>query len=260
MINSLEQQIKDYWNRQPCNIKHGKSEPGTPAFFHEVSQRRYLVEPHITQFAEFSNWRHQRVLEIGCGIGTDAEEFARFGAHYVGIDYSDQSVKMAKKRFAVLGLAGEFFNIDASSTADIVALGQFDMVYSFGVIHHFPNIQGIIKNVHQLLKPGGEFRFMVYAKHSWKYAMIQQGLDQFEAQADCPYAEVFTAQDIHQLLDWGFDVMSIEQDHCFMYNVDAYKQGLYELEPWFEAMSEQHRSAIKKHLGWHLLIKARRKS
>lgn len=259
MTTVIEQEIKDYWNRQPCNINHGKSEPGTVEFFHEVSQRRYFVEPHIKQFAEFSRWKSQRILEIGCGIGTDAEEFAKVDADYVGIDYSDQSINLAKKRFTVLGLSGNFYNIDASSATDVESLGKFDMVYSFGVIHHFPNIQGIIKNVHAVLKSGGEFRFMVYAKNSWKYAMIQQGLDQFEAQADCPYAEVFTAQDIHQLLDWGFDVMSIEQDHCFMYNVDAYKQGLYELEPWFANMSDQHRSAIKKHLGWHLLVKATKK-
>ena len=94
----LETQIKDYWNRQPCNIKHGQSEVGTPAFFHEVSERRYRVEPHIPAFAEFDAWRGQRVLEIGCGIATDGEEFARFGADYVGIDYSDQSVELARRR------------------------------------------------------------------------------------------------------------------------------------------------------------------
>jgi SAM-dependent methyltransferase len=140
----------------------------------------------------------------------------------------------------------------------VAALGTFDLVYSFGVIHHFPAIDVIVNNVHAALNPGGEFRFMVYAKNSWKYAMIQKGLDQFEAQAGCPYAQAYSKEDIYSLLGEQFHVERLRQDHCFMYNVDAYKAGRYELEPWFEAMPEAHRQAVKEYLGWHLLVKAKK--
>jgi SAM-dependent methyltransferase len=133
-----------------------------------------------------------------------------------------------------------------------------DLVYSYGVIHHFPAIDRIIDNVYNILKPGGEFRFMVYAKNSWKQAMINRGLDQFEAQAGCPYAKSYTKDDILDLLGDKFQLERLRQDHCFMYNVDAYKQGRYELEPWFDAMPEAMREAVKEYLGWHLLVKARR--
>jgi SAM-dependent methyltransferase len=196
------------------------------------------------------------VLEIGCGIGTDAEEFAKAGAEYVGIDLSEQSVALCRQRFDVLELEGEFHVKDASRS--FVDLGQFDLVYSYGVIHHFPGIESIIANVQEVLVPGGEFRFMVYAKNSWKYAMIQKGLDQFEAQAGCPYAQAYSKDEIHRLLESGWHIERLRQDHCFMYNVDAYKQGRYELEPWFEAMSESHRQAVREYLGWHLLVKAKK--
>lgn len=257
-MTNLEEKIKRYWNNQPCNIRHGQSEQGTPEFFREVSERRYRVEPHIPEFAGFHLWAGKRVLEIGCGIGSDAEEFAKSGAEYVGVDYSDQSVEIARQRFKVLGLDGEFYNIDASNSIDMAALGTFDLVYSFGVIHHFPAIDTIIDNVHTALNLGGEFRFMVYAKNSWKYAMIQKGLDQFEAQAGCPYAQAYSKEDIHDLLGDRFHLERLRQDHCFMYNVNAYKQGRYELEPWFEAMPEAHRQAVKEYLGWHLLVKAKK--
>lgn len=258
MTNTLEEKIIRYWNTQPCNIKHGTSDVGTIDFFREVSERRYRVEPHIREFAGFHLWAGKRVLEIGCGIGSDAEEFAKHGAEYVGIDISEQSVMLSKNRFDVLGLDGNFYVKDASkSFADI---GSFDLVYSYGVIHHFPGINKIITNVREVLVPGGEFRFMVYSKNSWKYAMIQKGLDQFEAQAGCPYAQAFSKDEIHAMINesTGWHVERLRQEHCFMYNVDAYKQGRYELEPWFEAMPEEYRQAVREYLGWHLLVKAKR--
>jgi len=255
---NLEEKIKRYWNNQPCNINHSRNPVGTPEFFKDVSARRYRVESHIPEFAGFHLWQGRRVLEIGCGIGSDGEEFAKHGAEYVGVDYSDQSVAVAKKRFEVLGLEGEFHNIDASNAEDLSALGKFDLVYSYGVIHHFPAIDQIIDNVYAVLAPGGEFRFMVYARNSWKYAMIQKGLDQFEAQSGCPYAQVYSNDDIYNLLGKKFKIERLRQDHCFMYNVDAYKAGRYELEPWFESMPESYRQAVKEYLGWHLLVKARK--
>ena len=258
MSQSLEERIKRYWNTQPCNIKHGKSNIGSAEFFREVSERRYRVESHIPEFAGFHLWAGKRVLEIGSGIGSDAEEFAKHGADYVGIDLSDQSIALCRQRFEVLGLEGEFHNIDVTDLEALKTLGQFDLVYSYGVIHHFPGIAKIIDNVREVVKPGGEFRYMVYAKNSWKYAMIQKGLDQFEAQAGCPYAQAFSKEEIHDLMGDKWTIERLRQDHCFMYNVDEYKAGRYVLDPWFEAMTDAHRQAVREYLGWHLLVKARK--
>lgn len=254
---NLEEKIVNYWNNRPCNIRYSTLPIGTKEFFQQVSARRFLVQPHIPEFAEFHLWKGKRVLEIGCGIGSDAEEFAKHGAEYVGIDISNESVAISRQRFRVLDLKGEFHVMNAAR--GLTNLGQFDLVYSYGVIHHFPGIDQIIQTVRDVLAPDGEFRFMMYAKNSWKYAMIQKGLDQYEAQADCPYAQVFTKEDITQLLSDGWSIESLHQDHCFMYNVDEYNQGNYKLEPWFEAMPEPMRSAVQEYLGWHLLVKAKKK-
>ena len=258
MSENLEEKIKRYWNSQPCNIKHGKGEIGSPEFFREVSERRYRVESHIPEFAGFHSWAGKRVLEVGCGIGSDAEEFAKHGAEYVGIDLSNQSIALCKQRFETLGLEGEFYNIDVTDVNALEELGEFDLVYSFGVLHHFPGVDRIIDNVWQITKKGGEFRYMLYAKNSWKYAMIQKGLDQFEAQSGCPYAQAFSKEEVYELMNTGWRIERLRQDHCFMYNVDEYKKGNYVLEPWFEAMTDAHRQAIREYLGWHLLINARK--
>jgi len=258
MTNNLVDKIKQYWNTQPCNVKHSLSEPGTEQYFNEVNERRYFVEPHLRDFASFHLWRGRRVLEIGCGIGSDAEQFARHGAEYVGIDLSRESLGLCLQRFKVFGLEGRFYEMDGADWNALKDLGQFDLVYSCGVLHHYPEVDQVIENIHRSLNPGGELRFLVYAKNSWKYAMIQKGLDQFEAQSNCPYAKAYSKEEIYDLLAGKFEVLRIRQDHCFMYNVLKYRQGEYELEPWFAAMPAEIRSAVCEYLGWHLLVKAQK--
>ena len=255
---TLLTRIKEYWDAQPCNVKHSLQPVGSAEYWNEVTERRFFVEPHLRDLAGFHQWQGKRVLEIGCGIGSDAEQFARHGAEYVGIDLSAQSVDMCRQRFDLFGLSGEFYIMDGADTQALASLGQFDLVYSCGVLHHYPDIDTVIDNIHHVLLPDGELRFLVYAKNSWKYAMIQKGLDQFEAQSGCPYARAYTKEEIYTLLNGKFDVLRIRQAHCFMYNVEQYRQGNYELESWFAEMSEEMRTAIKEYLGWHLLIKAKK--
>lgn len=250
----LIEKIKEYWDKQPCNLNHSLSEIGSEQFFNENSEKRYFVEPHLKDLAQFHLYQGKRILEIGCGMGADAVEFVKHGAEYIGIDISIESLELAKKRFKVFGLEGKFYNL--SGDDDLSHLGKFDLVYSCGVLHHYPNIEKIIENVHDLLIENGEFKFLVYARNSWKYAMIQKGLDQYEAQAGCPYAKAYTKEEIYELLSGKFNIGRIRQAHCFMYNVEKYKQGIYELEPWFEVMSEEMRQAVREYLGWHLLVKA----
>ena len=257
MLN-LSDRIKEYWDRQPCNVKHSQAPVGSVEYFDEVTAKRYRAEPHILDFAGFHLWRGKRVLEIGCGIGTDAEQFARHGAEYTGIDISEASLHLSRERFRVYELTGEFRQGSVTDLAFIKSLGQFDLVYSYGVLHHSPGMSDHLAHISKVMHPGSELRFMVYAKNSWKYAMIQKGLDQFEAQSECPYAEAFTREEIANLLAPCYNVERIRQDHCFMYNVPAYKEGRFELEPWFAAMPEAMRAAVREYLGWHLLVKARK--
>ena len=247
----LLSKIINYWDQQPCNIKHSSKEVGTLEYFEEVKNKRYRAEPHIAKFADFAKWQGKRVLEIGCGIGTDAIEFAKAGANYTGIDISKESIKIAKQRFDCYNLDGTLLHMDASD----LNLSGFDLVYSFGVIHHYPNIDRILANIHNSLVADGELRFMVYAKNSWKQSMINAGLDQYEAQNDCPYAQSYTNEEILNLLS-AYNNIDITQDHCFMFQIQPYKRGVFILEPWFESMSDDMLTAIKTQLGWHLLVKA----
>src|SRR5215510_5455710 len=96
--------VQQYWNDRPCNIRHSPKPVGEREYFDEVEARKYFVEPHIPRFAEFPRWRGQRVLEVGCGIGTDTISFLRNGALVTSVDLSTESLALAKRRAEVYGL------------------------------------------------------------------------------------------------------------------------------------------------------------
>lgn len=248
--------VREYWDRRPCNIRHGTAAIGTREYFDQVEARKYRVEPHIPAFTEFEKWRGRKVLEIGCGIGTAAVSFARAGADYTAVELSPASLALAEKRFQVYGLRGRFLLGNAEELPAFLPVETFDLVYSFGVIHHAPHPERIVREVRRYLGPDSEFRLMLYAAHSWKSIMIAAGLDQPEAQSGCPIALTFTHDDIRRLLD-GYEILELRQEHIFPYVVEKYVRHEYELQPWFRAMPPEMFRALEQALGWHTLIRAR---
>lgn len=251
--------VEEYWDRRPCNLRHSNKELGTIEYFNEVEARKYKVEPHIPEFADFVKYKNRKVLEVGCGIGTDAVNFVRNGAIYTGVDLSSETLDICKKRMEVFNLAARLQKADAEELSTHFDEDEFDLVYSFGVIHHSPNPGKIVEGVARVLKPGGEFKLMLYARNSWKTAMIEAGYDQPEAQAGCPVALCFSEQEVADLLGENFEITEIRQDHIFQYSVPEYKNHEYKLTPWFEQMPCEMRRALEKNFGWHMLITAVRK-
>jgi ubiquinone/menaquinone biosynthesis C-methylase UbiE len=251
--------VKTFWDERPCNVRHSKSLLGSIEYFNEVEQRKYFVEPHIPFFANFNQWKGLKVLEVGCGIGTDAVNFARAGAQYTGIELSNISLGLTKKRFEVFNLSGRLLEGNAEELDKIFGSEKFDLVYSFGVLHHTPSLNAALLQIANLMHENSIFKMMVYAKHSWKNAMISAGLDQPEAQYGCPIANTYSEAEITLELERvGLGRAVIKQDHIFPYVVERYKNYEYEVQPWFKAMSKEMFRALETSLGWHLLVEARK--
>ena len=167
--NTIED-VRAYWDARPCNVRHGQSPVGTLEWSQQVTGRKYFVEAHIPRFAQFDRWRKKSVLEIGCGIGTNALSFAKAGAFVTGIDVSIRSIELAEKRKNLehidalpLFLSWE----DAEKFLPSVSEG-FDLIYSFGVLHHTPRPDKILRRAWERLRDDGELRIMLYAKWSLK--------------------------------------------------------------------------------------------
>ena len=256
MIATIDD-VKKYWDDRPCNIRHSSKEIGTIEYFDEVEKKRYTAEPHIPAFADFPRWKGKKVLEIGCGLGTEAINFAKHGADYTGTDLSIESLNLAQNRFKVYNQKGRFFQGNAENLSSFVNVEKYDLIYSFGVIHHSPNPNLIIDQIYKYMDDSTILKIMLYAKNSWKNYMIDAELDQPEAQYGCPIANTYTEDEVSNLLH-GLEILSIEQNHIFPYQIEPYKQGKFIKEPWFESMPDKMFNALKKILGWHLLITARR--
>ena len=149
-------QVRGYWDQRPCNIRHSPKPVGTREYFDEVEARKYFVEPHIPRFAEFDRWQGQKVLEIGCGIGTDTVNFARHGATVTAVDLSPQSLDLARRRVEVYGLQNQvrFYSGSAEELTSFVPVEPYDLIYSFGVIHHTPHPGRVLQQMRSYAKPG----------------------------------------------------------------------------------------------------------
>ena len=163
----LKERVRVFWQAHPCGTKFSDAEIGTPEFFERVEAHRYDKEWHIPTAADFANTRGLRVLEIGCGMGTDGAQFAKAGANYTGVDLTDAAVELARKRFQVSGLEGEFRVADAERLD--FPDESFDVVYSHGVLHHTPDIEAAVREIHRVLKPGGRAIVMLYHRGSYNY-------------------------------------------------------------------------------------------
>ena len=251
-MNKTIEDVYHFWNERPCNINHSPRPVATKQYFEEVTKRKYLVEPHIVDFADFARYKNKKVLEVGCGIGTAAHSFIENGANYTGIDISDKSIEIAQKRLDIFDLSGNLFQANIENV-DNINSNEFDLVYSFGVLHHTLDIEKSVKNIYNMIKPGGQFKLMLYAKNSWKYFEISEGLAQFEAQNGCPIANVYTHEEVRKLL-CDFKDIHINQTHIFPYKIDEYKKYVYEKQEYFKTMPVELFECLEKNLGWHLCI------
>jgi ubiquinone/menaquinone biosynthesis C-methylase UbiE len=163
----MKSQVREFWNSKPCGMGFSTHTAGSKAFFEEVERHRYAQEYHIPKIANFRVWKDKRVLEIGCGLGTDLLQFARSGAQVVGIDITETAVHLTRELFRYYNLDGRIEVGDAESLQ--FPEGSFDLVYSHGVLHHTPDTEKAIAEIYRVLKPGGRAIVMLYHKHSYNY-------------------------------------------------------------------------------------------
>jgi ubiquinone/menaquinone biosynthesis C-methylase UbiE len=165
-----KREVRRFWEAAPCGSWHATAPEGTPEYYAQVERRRYELEPFIHRFAEFESTCGQQVLEIGVGLGTDHMQFARAGADLHGIDLTERGVSLVRRRLALEDLSSDLRVADAERLP--YANDTFDVVYSWGVLHHTPDTPRAIAEAVRVTRPEGRICIMVYSRHSWmSYAL-----------------------------------------------------------------------------------------
>jgi SAM-dependent methyltransferase len=169
--------VRDFWDEASCGerlLLPSQDRRG----FEQQAVERYRLEPYIPAFAGFEQWRGQRVLEIGVGLGADHQRFVEAGARTSGIDLTPRAIDMTRRRLDAFDLASDLAVGDAEKLP--FAADEFDLVYSWGVIHHSPDTPRVVAQILRVLKPGGRARVMIYSKWSliglmlWtRYALLR---------------------------------------------------------------------------------------
>lgn len=260
-MRELLEQVSDFWNAVPCNSQRSKFPVGSVPYFAEIAFNKRAVEPHTWWFAGFPEWKDKYVLELGCGIGTDTVEFARQGARVVAVDISRESLKLAEANAVANGVLDriEFIKGNMEQLAIYSPPQGWDLIYSFGAIHHTPYPKRALQTIRAYCLPWTEVRIMLYHKRSWKMweNALRMRRVRTEAQPDCPVAYTYTKQEALTLVERaGFHVTSLEVDHIFPYKISEYVEGRRVRRWMFRGMPEWLYRGLERRVGFHILLKA----
>lgn len=253
-----EKKIKQYWNRKPCNIGFSKSKLFSKKYFDEVTKKKYFVEGHIKNFVDFKKWKNKKVLEIGFGIGTDACEFIKNGANYTGIELSNKSYEILKKRINVYKLNKYKPKLILGSALNLTKhfkskKNKFDLIYSWGVLHHTSSLQKAANQIKKISNKNTEIRIMLYAKNSYKNYMLDITNYRYEAQANVPKCDRVDMKDVKSIFS-GFKIINSYQDFIFPYKIKPYKNNIYKKINHFDVMPTKIFKRLESVLGEHLMI------
>ncbi len=260
-----KRRAQEQWGANPCGAHVARAlEFGTRQYFDAIEAHRYgEYAAWMKEAIGFDRYSGKRLLEIGCGAGTDLLQFARGGARVTGFDLTPRSVEIARRRFEVYGLEGEFAIGDAENLS--LPDESYDVVYSFGVLHHTPDTERAVSEVHRVLRKGGQAIVMLYHRRSlyyWGSIILKHGIfggEMFRSSAaeimsrhvehtetgGRPLVKAYTRSEARRLFRQFSDVKI---------QVNQLTRG--ELGPAGRWMPDSFFQWLARNFGWNLIITA----
>ena len=272
--NELKETVKEFWEKETCGIRYGKSSDKR-MYYEETEEKRNSLEPYIPEFADFKRCKGLKVLEIGVGSGADFCHFVNNGAIAVGIDLTSAAIEYTEERLELFGFTGDGYDL---RVADAEALpfedNYFDLVYSWGVMHHTPNTIKAFQEAYRTLKVGGALKAMIYHVPSltgwmlWlRYGLLEGSpfllpRDAIFRNLESPGTKAYTLKEAEQMLaSCGFIGINLETrlspgdlltiDPSERYEGQGYKL-IWKLYP------RRLARLLGDRFGLYLLIKARK--
>ena len=252
-------EVKSYWNSVPCGTRNIPLADGPELVenFEKIERQRYQLEPFIFRYAQFEKWVGKKILEVGCGIGTDLLQFTKAGAKTTAIDLSPQSASLAKLRLQSYEYQGDVLIGDTENLP--FRDNAFDLVYSWGVLHHTPNPDKAVHEIYRVTKPQGEICVMVYHRHSLVALQLYLlfGLFAFKPlrslkeiianHLESPGTKAYSRAEVQRMFAMFNDlkIETVVTPYDLRYKRDKY------LPKWVGAF-------IPRHAGWYMVIQGRK--
>ena len=265
--NIYKQHVINQWTKNPIGEESTKYSEGTKEFFDEIVKNRYEVyAPWMKGTFKFEQYKGKKVLEIGVGTGSDHLQFAKAGAILTGIDITPKSIELTKKNLELHGYHSNLLVADAENLT--FEDNTFDVVYSFGVLHHIPDTQKVVDEIYRVLNPGGKAIIALYHKYSlfWIFVIlyemilkggflrktIKQRLSEIEmgGEETRPLVKLYTKTQAKQMFK-QFRVRKMYTRHSDTV-FSGSKIDKHSIQPFFGWLL----NLLSKQYGWYLIIEA----
>lgn len=169
-MTDLKSEVQKFWDLAPCGEIYAKGDNIEEKLLRHAEER-YRLEPYIREFARFAEGAGRDVLEIGTGMGADHLEWAKSGPRrLVGVDLTPGAVGWTARRLHTHGFSSSLSVADAEDLP--FENNSFDIVYSWGVLHHSPDTRRAFHEAYRVLRPGGVLRAMIYHRPSFVGIML----------------------------------------------------------------------------------------
>jgi ubiquinone/menaquinone biosynthesis C-methylase UbiE len=248
-------EIQHYWNHRIHDLEMTDQPVGSKAFFDDLDEYRFDKLHYLPQLVDFASFRGQRLLEVGCGIGTDLVRFAQGGARVTGIDLAQTAIDLAQKNFALHGLQAEELRV-GNGEALTYPDASFDVVYGHGVIQYTANAPALMRECHRVLKPGGTGIFMVYNRVSWLNALSKVMKVALEHE-DAPVLKKYSIAEFRELLKPFKEVRIVPERFPVKSRLHKGWKGIAFNTMFVGTFNALPRSVVRP-LGWHLMAFCRK--
>ena len=189
--------IREYWNEHPHEYRLSKHSPGTVEYFMDIKSSYDKKYGYNREFVDYESLKGKKILEIGCGLGIDLVQFAKAGAITTGMDISDFAVEMSRKNLEIHNLKADVFRGDGEYLA--FEDESFDSVFAISSIPYTQNPEKMIREIHRVLKKGGEAYLVVYNSGSW-LNMLFRIFNMKSQREDAPAFHKYSIKEFERLL------------------------------------------------------------
>jgi SAM-dependent methyltransferase len=246
--------VRDYWNRHIHDLDITTHPVGSPGFFADLDQYHFEKLHHLLRLVDFNGCRGKRVLDVGCGAGTDLVRFARGGAEVTGIDLSSSAVELARRNFEQQGLTADLREADGEHLP--FPDDTFDLVYAHGVVQYASDGRRLVEECRRVVKPGGEAVFQVYNRISWLNALSKLMKVPLEHE-DAPVLRKYSAAEFRDLLHGFRQVRIVEERFPVKSRLHGGWKGVL-FNTLFVGTFNALPRAVVRRFGWHLLAFCRK--